>query len=172
MMKWRVLLAVLMAAFFMVPNASALSCMRPDLSAAMEKAKASDKLYYIFVGTYRPQDPGIVTDYMPNNQKKMGPKEMVMWFDGRVLGQQTWQDSIVRQVPVTVKTSCAGPWCSSPPQSGETFIAFVEAVPGRPAVLNIGPCPEWLFRLDPNGRQLDLLRDCFDKPCKTKLQTY
>lgn len=172
MMTWRVLLMAIMSAFLVTPNASALSCMRPDLGAAMERAKESDKLYYIFVGTYRPQDPGIVTDYMPNNEKKTGPKDTVMWFDGRILGQQKWQDSVVRQLPVTVKTSCAGPWCSSPPRGGEKFIAFVEARSGQPALLRIGPCPEWLFRVDPNGRQLDLLRDCFDKPCQLERQPY
>lgn len=156
----------IVATLMLAESASALSCARPDLARTMEKAKSSDKFYYVLVGKFRPQNPYDNRKYPSYNEKNPGPQSTMMWFDGRSIAKHPWQDSQLNYFPVEVRTSCAGPWCSSPPQSGENFISFVEVRRGQAPLLHIGPCPEWMYRVQPRDGQVQSLRDCMDKPCK------
>lgn len=165
-MNFRVLFSALALTCFMAESASALSCMRPDLGQTMEKAKSSDKLYYILQGSFRSQYTMPQPKPSPNGYQQPQPIRTTMWFDGRGIGQKPWQDSRLSYFPVDVQTSCAASWCGHLPQEGEQMIAFVEARHGQAPLLRIGACPEWLFRLEPQKGQIKKLRDCFDKPCR------
>lgn len=163
------LIAAALGAVLMAESASALSCMRPDLMRTMEQAKASDTHYYIFIGTFQRQHPAPLRpkpapgSYEYNHPK---PERAMTWFDGRAMGRTARSDARLSRFPVEVQTSCAGPWCGSVPSSGQPVIAFVEIRRGQAPLLTVGPCPEWVFRVNPQEDQVSRLRDCLDKPCK------
>ena len=168
-MKIRSLLAVLAATVFMSESAFALSCARADIGQTMETAKSSDDLYYILVGTFtskpipKPQQKAVVD---PRNQFETSkPKMVEAWFDGRILSNHKEFDTAVTRKPIDVEVTCAGPWCGSAPANGTEVIAFVKARPGLPMLLQAGPCPDKVFRLDRKKPQLKKLRACFDKTC-------
>lgn len=161
----RSVFTAVVASVLFAESASALSCARPDLAQTMEKAKSSDKLYYVLVGKFRPQNPHDNREYPSYNEKNPGPQTTMMWFEGRSIAQRSSYDSRLNYFPLEVQTSCAGPWCSSPPRAGETFISFVEVRRGQAPLLRVGPCPEWMFRTQPQDGQVQSLRDCMDKPC-------
>lgn len=171
-MKLRSIFTVILGSLMLAESASALSCMRPDLGATMEKAKASDKLYYIFVGTFRPQNP-VVTPKPPQDYSQQGTPTLTrMWFDGRSIGPKPHHDTQLTRFPLEVQTSCAGPWCGAAPTGNSELIAFIEARPGMVPLLRVGACPEWMYHVQPDDGKVEKLRDCFDKPCKSERPDY
>lgn len=174
-------LSALAAVFMLTESAHALSCMRPDLARTMETAKASDDLYYIFVGTFEtPPQPKQDFGHGGQGQFKPRPARIVpARFDGVTLSQFPQYDSPLRAAPVVIKLSCAGPWCASVPAPGKPVIAFVKARQGQTPLLELGPCPNYVFSLGgalppPSSagpfnepKRLTRLRQCFDKKCLT-----
>ena len=177
-MLMRRVLTVAAAALMLSESALALSCVRPDLARTMESAKASDDLYYIFVGTFEtpPQpkqdyDPGLGTQFP---FKPPLARSVPARFDGIGLSQMPQYDSQLRAMPVQINLTCAGPWCASVPTPGKPVIAFVKARQNQPPLLEIGPCPNYVFSLrepvmqSPEPKQIKRLRQCFEKSCKSK----
>lgn len=169
----RSILAATLGAVCLSESAFALSCMRPDLAQTMEKAKQSEKLYYILVGTLTPDTPikPVKPDY--NNQHREKPPEITrVRFNGYSLAQNRGADVPLRGFPVDVETRCFGPWCSGVPVSTDTQIFFVEAGRGSAPVLRVSPCPEMVFHVDPKQEQVSKLRTCFDKECVSEQPEY
>lgn len=156
----------------MAGSAFALSCAPPDLAQTMENAKSSDKTYYIFVGRFQPAHQRAQSVQPKPAYQRPTATRTRMIFNGRALGRYPNWDSYLSSYPLDVQTSCAGPWCSSPPSDTGEKIAFVEAAPGHMPVLRVSPCPTWMFNLEPQTGQIDLLRSCMDRPCKARRRTY
>lgn len=173
MKRYPMMIRRFIAAFFVgalfTQSASALSCMRPDVMKKMEAAKASDDLYHIFVGRFdtpAPRKDGTVQkpeDYL----KLRPPRHVTATFTGKVLSQDPRFDAPAAGVPVELQISCAGPWCGSAPRAEDTVIAFVQARDGLPPLLRIGACPDNVFNIRPKDKQIQSLRDCFDKSCRS-----
>ena len=130
-----------------VPSAQALSCAPPDFVRELERAKASDKIYHIFVGkvstpkTFRlpqekPRPNGGVLQLSHSDRSQV----LNATFTGYSMAKDERSDVPLVDYPLTVKVTCAASWCGSAPRRGETIIAFVEAVDGAPPVLTRGPC--------------------------------
>lgn len=176
-MKMRHLITAALGVALSAQGAFALSCMRPDLIGTLEKAKASEKTYYILVGTFVPQDPNFKPQssyrdprsseggFIDGRPKPIPPTITPMWFEGYSLTNNENFDVPLTRFPVAVKTSCAGPWCSSPPTGNMTQIAFTEERPGQMPLLSVGPCPDMIFALNSNAPQIDRIRDCLDESC-------
>lgn len=157
----------LLAAALLAPSASALSCARPDIAQTMEQVKASEDLYYILVGTFTsPKLPKTKKPRSPNAPMNgVGAHTVEAWFDGRMLSNNARYDTPVTRMPVDVDVTCAGPWCGSAPANGQEMIAFVKVRPGQPMVLDAGACPNKVYRLHADKKQIETLRSCFDKSC-------
>lgn len=162
----RSILAVTFGALCLSESAMALSCMRPDLAQTMEKAKQSEKLYYILVGNLTSDVP--IKQEKPDyeNQHVQKPPQITrVRFTGYSLAQSRAWDVPLSGFPMDVETRCFGPWCSGVPTSGDTQIFFVEANTGGAPILRVSPCPEMVFYQGPKDDKVDKLRTCFDKEC-------
>ena len=179
-MKLKFFTALISALTFCAP-ASALSCVRPDLAADMERAKASPDLYHIFVGTFKSEP-----------LKKVDPRQPMMKSHGRVGGQisgkpsqfsnqpiqrkgQTIKtvftgsslsniaqyDQQFQYYPMEIKITCTASWCGSPPRADQPVVAFVKARPGQSPLLTVSACPSNVHSLSPDNREVQLLRSIF-----------
>ncbi|RKQ71765.1 hypothetical protein DES40_1095 [Litorimonas taeanensis] len=181
--KRSVILMGVMGALMMGQTASALSCAMPDLAQKMEEAKASDTVYHIFVGKFRtithginPPKPldtyqdsyGAPHQGIPPHQAPQPPKIQRAFFEGFSLGPNRRYDVPLSGLPVDMEIGCAGPWCGSAPSSEQTHIAFVEARNGRPPLLRVSACPNWVFQTEPNDGKVRKLRQCYDKTCQSE----
>jgi hypothetical protein len=161
--------AVMLGAVMISQSASALSCARPDLVQTLEDAKASPKIYHVLVGRFlsradRPQHGGYGS---PEDQ--FTPKPPILTpavFEGVSLATSPGQDYPLRQFRVDIETSCIGPWCSSPPDSSQELISFVEARDGRPPILRISPCPNSTFQAE--AKAVRKLRQCLTRVCQSE----
>jgi len=167
-MKLKSLFAAALGTLMLSDSAFALSCMRPDLVKTLEDAKASDKLYHILVGKFVSPTPPKTEPYggytSPPGQFEQKPPVMTRsYFEGFSLAQDSRRDGYLTRFPVDIETSCAGPWCSSPPSSDRDIIAFVEARDGQPPLLKISPCPYWTFSAE--AEKVQKVRQCLDKTC-------
>ncbi|MGB0905932.1 MAG: hypothetical protein ACPGVT_00455 [Maricaulaceae bacterium] len=163
-------LAVLAPSTF-VPDANALSCMRPDVIRALEDAKASEKLYHVVLGQFISLNPYPVKPPVTDNANASRPPKITRaYFEGRALTRNPHRDQRLTRFPVDIETRCAGPWCSSPPNNDSKQVAFIEARPGDVPILRIGPCPQWTFSAEP--KRVQLVRDCLDKTCEPEAMDY
>lgn len=178
-MKMRSVFIGLIGAMLASESAMALSCARPDLASAMEKAKASDTVYHILVGNFTEQRPThtIPKGYNPKGNngtqiedpfKPKPPQRIKTWFNGYSLTPNPRHDMKLTRFPVVVETSCVGPWCSSVPSSSTRQIAFVEQRQGRAPLLRVSPCTDKVFAVSEREENVRKLRRCFDRPCKVE----
>lgn len=165
-MALRSILVGVLGSLMLSESAMALSCRPADLAQTMNEAKASDKLYHVFVGrfsfNYRPIRPSF------EERNRMGPIPPQITkarFNGFSLSPKRRYDVKLRDFPVDIEVSCAGPWCGAPPPKNERQIAFVEARRGLPPILRISACPGNTFPVSPKDGQVKSLRQCFDKTC-------
>lgn len=164
-MTLRAVLALTLASTLLAPSASALSCMAPDMIADLNKAKASDKVYYLLVGNF--SAPQIKRPkFNPQNQfAHSGQRSQSVrgTFTGVSLGANPRNDHALSSFPVTVETSCAASWCGEVPRSDQEMIAFVEVADDRPPVLTMAPCVSMHYNYTPE--RVQTLRRCLDKEC-------
>jgi hypothetical protein len=168
---------------FAPQEASALSCMRPDLIKTLEEAKASEKIYHIFVGKFKPEltaAPGTFTNtdgnktpfsHSPDHYNKQ-PRVTRARFSGFSLASNPRYDYPLTDYPVNIDTSCAGPWCGSLPGKQQEVIAFVEAQAGQYPVLRVTPCPDKVHPVRPKDNQIKKVRSCLGRTCQTQQHDY
>lgn len=149
-------------------SANALSCAPTDIAAAMERAKASEKNYYILVGHFNFRTPPANPKFDPQNQQQRAPRYARASFNGFSLTPQRYTDVPLRHYPVDIEVSCLGPWCGGFPQSSQKQIAFVEERYGQAPILRISACPGQTFGYDPQRPQLPKLRQCFYQRCESE----
>ena len=144
---------VTLGAMLFSHSASALSCARPNLVDVLEEVKASPKLYYILRGNFDSRPHATAQERVTQTH-----------FRGVSLAPGRGADRHLTRFPVKVETSCAGPWCASAPPPKRSVIAFVEAsTRGWSGLLNIGPCPQYVFDATPENIQT--VRSCLKSTC-------
>jgi len=152
------------------PSSGALSCARPDIGERMEKAKASDDIYYVLSGTFTRvtpliKKPGKGKPYPDDFRQNRPPEITPVRFNGTGLTQPGQANVALTDFRVDIETRCMGPWCGNVPQSDRPLIAFVQHRPGQTPLLKISPCPNNTYNADRAGQQMQTLKDCFDAPC-------
>ena len=160
-------------------GAFALSCMKPDLVKSLEEAKASEKVYHILAGKFiseptvdhnrggglqlgPPRSDG--TRGVIVSQHNKTPQITRAWFEGIAVAKDARNDGQLTRFPVDIETSCVGSWCSNPPSSNQTVVAFVEDRAGQVPILKISACPKWVFSNNVPV-QVGNIRQCLDKDC-------
>ncbi len=134
-------------------QASALSCMRPDVARAFNWASASDQSYVALLGRF-----DFEATERPEPRDINNPVELS--FDARFFGQALGAEGFgpVGDLDVTVVFACMGPWCGGLPDTGEETLAFVERSDAG-YVLRAGPCGAEAF-VNPSAEDVARVEAC------------
>lgn len=118
-------------------QAAALSCLRPDPASAFQNAAAAEARYVVLLGQFDFDAP----PEQPFSNDAQG-QETVATFRGQGLGPTAFGPTPERSV--TLRTSCAGPWCGNFPTPGQDVLAFVQQTDDG-YLLTIGACGGAIF---------------------------
>jgi len=116
-------------------QASALSCMRPDVARAFNWASDAEESYAVIMGSFR-YDAVPVTNRIPQEY------QMRAQFSGQALGVDGFND--VAPFELIIDVQCSASWCGFPPPMDTTTLAFVESTP-RGYVLRADACGSMVF---------------------------
>ncbi len=140
---------ILAATLFAVTTsqASALSCIKPDVATAFEDASASDLSYVILKGTF---------DFEASPDTTQPEARTVdSQFTGRLLTSAGFTQTV--SAPIEVDMTCAGEWCAQIEPATE-YIAFVERRDDS-LVFEVGPCYAFAFQT-PELEAVKRLENC------------
>jgi hypothetical protein len=118
-------------------QASALSCLRPDVARTFQQIAAAEERYVVLLGEFEfraPPEQSISNDAQG--------QQVVAQFTGSSLGAAGFVDTA--PIELTLQTSCAGPWCGGFPAPETEVLAFVEQTP-QGYVLSLGACGGTVF---------------------------
>lgn len=118
-------------------QASALSCLAPDVARGFNQIASSEKTYVVLNGSFsfaaRPDRTG---EQRPQTQS-FGSK-----FTGKLLTGNGFTDEI-EDVLININSNCAGQWCGEI-RPDTNYIAFVEQ-DGQTLTLQAEACPTFAF---------------------------
>ena len=176
-MSLRFFISATLASLMLVPSASALSCVRPDIMRDLNRAKNSEKIHHIFVGTFDAPKVefqrfercglGLKSPFTP--VRNHPPQTVQGRFTGVSLASSPHEDVDLKDYPVQITVSCAGSWCGQVPRSDTEMIAFLEAPDGgdnaseSAPILNVWACPSMLYPYTPD--MVSQIRSCLDSEC-------
>ena len=115
-------------------QAAALSCMQPDVAASFTQAAEAEELYVVLLGTFTFGDVPTSDTGDINFPREV---EVSSRFDGKFLSGNGFTDA--PPLDVTIRFSCAGPWCGSLQSDGSQVLAFVEQRNDE-YLLSVEPC--------------------------------
>lgn len=127
-------------------SVQALSCVRPDPTLVYNWAHVSEDLYYAAVGRI---------EFTSRAQREDGPQEFSATLVGKSLTTNGFTADIA--TPLTVKTTCAGPWCGGL-APGQDYLMVLRQDDGA-FVLDVGPCPTTTMA-NPTARQIQTFENC------------
>lgn len=129
-MKRMIIAAVLVAT---AGQASALSCVAPDIAATFSWAAESDEAYLVVLGEFSISTAPPVQGITEQPESYTVPAT----FEGQILGVNGFAGAY--EFEVLINVDCLGPWCGAEPATATPTIAFLlQAANGY--VLNAGPC--------------------------------
>jgi len=118
-------------------QASALSCMRPDVADTFKRIEAADARFVVLLGSFefppQPRQP-------VSNEAQ--PQQVQATFTGKGLGLDGFAPAA--DLSVTLATSCSGPWCGTFPTPGRDALVFVEQTEAG-YLLRLGACGGMMF---------------------------
>ena len=156
-MRWIVLAAMLLAT-----PAFSLSCVPADPVRDFKAAADSPLRWGIAVGRIDFDESRLPTvDW--NRQTEIPPQTDLR---AQMVGHSLGSDGFVRpfQANVTLRVTCAGPWCAQP-ISGARYLAFIKHEGGK-RIVQATPCGAWSY-INPPRIFLDRLHTCFvGGPCE------
>lgn len=128
-------------------QASALSCIKPDVAIAFKKASDSDLSYVVLKGQFRFTPPADTAE--PQAQT------VETEFRGRLMTNAGFTQTV--GAPITVNMNCAGSWCATIEPNVE-YIAFVEQSETT-LTFEVGPCYGLAFK-EPDVDAVKRLENC------------
>lgn len=134
---------LILCAAIAATEASALSCLRPDAVMLYEQARDSEDAFHIVRGEL--QITGPVNEPNPDTGA-------VGETQARLIGTMLTDEGFgaVFDQPVTIVSSCAGPWCGSATGQEGLLIAAVRIGEDR-FTLDAGPCGGDMLPYDGDG---------------------
>lgn len=141
-------------------QASALSCLRPDVAQAFLDASSADQTYVVLKGAF---------DFAPLPKKEKPTAETVAaTFSGRLLTGTGFTQKV--SAPVQIELTCSGMWCAEMEPQQE-MIAFVQNLNDEKLVFEVGPCYELAF-VEPSQEDVKRLENCAQGgACEPRSQT-
>jgi len=140
-------------------SAFALSCAQPHVERSFNRWVDSDQTYYIGVGSIRPTS---ALPKIPNSGRLGGsfgknkPIEANYLFSGELLDGNRGHSV---ELPITVRVSCAGPWCGGFPKGVASGLMALRGVGLQSLTLDIGPCPGAIFPVETEATVQTCIRD-------------
>lgn len=134
-------------------QATALSCVQPDVARSYEFAAQAEERYLIILGTLAfGEVPSSDTGEIHN------PREVEV--EAQFLGQYLTQDGFQAAPPlaVDIEFTCAASWCGSMTSDDAPVLAFVEQSDAG-YTLTVGPCGGQAFK-NPSDAQIDQVLSC------------
>lgn len=147
-MRWLGLALALVAG-----QASALSCVRPDVASTFQAAQEDEDSYYVLRGSLS-FDPSL----MPESYVEAAgfePSPVAAQFEGKALTLSGFQASF--DTALTLGPSCAGPWCGAAGPSDDVIIFAKQTASGLE--VDVGACP-WFMFYNPDSAMVSQLVDC------------
>jgi len=134
-------------------QASALSCLRPDIERSYGEVAASDDSYVVVQGRLTLNEKKL-----PKSHSQATPEVVLVkaHLTGKSLGRTGFAVPFERDV--TLEVACFGPWCGTA-KNGEEILAFVRRDRGR-YVVEVSPCGGRVFT-NPQPKMLRQVEQCF-----------
>lgn len=138
-------------------QATALSCIEPDVRNTYQAAAESTQRFAILLGQVELSRPALIRgDTYIENPDDVPPDSIGQLAGGAIRADGTFSaDSII---PVAYSVMCHGPWCGNL-ESRSTVLAFVRINDDDSLTLDVGPCNDWHF-VDPSEEMLEQLSAC------------
>lgn len=115
-------------------EASALSCLRPDVARTFSEVAASEDIFVVLLGEFAFDTPPSTETGDINAPRGVS---FPARFVGQALGAEGFGGAVA--LDMTVALTCAGPWCGQMAPQGTPTVAFAEQTDAG-YVLNVGPC--------------------------------
>jgi len=131
-----------------VTQATALSCLKPDVAEAYQTAADSDLSYVVLKGKFA-FAPLPETDEAKDRTVEAA-------FDGRLLTSAGFTQQVT--APVEVNLRCLSAWCASI-QPDTEYIAFFENRGGEKLIFDVGPCYGLAF-FEPSQEDTKRVENC------------
>ena len=152
--------ALLVSCIWVGTQATALSCIQPDVTNDYGRAAASEDEHIVVLG-----DLMFAEQHFPEpediNEPTQNGAEIIGWFNGHSLSPGGFDRRFERDV--TLRFSCAGPWCGG--TAPGTHMAFLKRE-GSSYIMTLGPCGGMVYR-DPTEVQKSQAISCMrNKDCR------
>lgn len=131
-----------------VTQATALSCLKPDVAEAYQTAAASEVSYVVLKGKFT------FTPLPKTNEAK--DRTIEAEFTGRRLTGAGFTQQVSAPVDVTLR--CLAEWCGSI-QPDTEYIAFVENRDGEKLIFDVDPCYDLAF-YEPSEEDTKRVENC------------
>ncbi|KUF10617.1 hypothetical protein [Pseudoponticoccus marisrubri] len=154
-------LALLLALLASGP-AHALSCIGGDIASAFLSADESPDPWVVIDGRLSFDAALLPKGTFDEGAEAAGPTEIPARIAGRSLGREGFKQPFDQ--PVTLRVSCAGPWCGSATDAAR-YVAFLKRT-AEGYMAFAGPCGGHLFQA-PTEEQKQIVVTCFNGgPCQ------
>lgn len=134
----KIKLSLMIAAVMCAGQASALSCVRPDVAGTFQSVSAPEDTYIVLLGTFSFATPPPQTGLALNPESISLPAR----FDGQYLGPERFVDGPA--FDITLNFTCAASWCGSMRSDAGRSLAFARQT-SQGYVLDVGPCGGRVF---------------------------
>ena len=133
-------------------QASALSCLRPDVAEAFNAAAASEDAYVVVHGRFK-----FTTPPSRDTGNINAPREVsyIAQFDGRYLAEDGFRTA--PSLPVTVTHTCTAAWCGQLTAGVQTLAYLKQTATGYS--IDVGPCGGQAFA-EPSRQDLARVEAC------------
>ncbi len=118
-------------------QASALSCLRPDVVRSYNNAAAADVSFAILLGEFDFSAPA-------ENNAEQG-QQVTAQFSGQAMTAQGFD--AINPMVVDLLTTCSGSWCGHFPAPGTEVLAFAQQTQNG-FILSLGACGGSVFGAD------------------------
>ncbi|MEM9108370.1 MAG: hypothetical protein AAGC96_22245 [Pseudomonadota bacterium] len=150
-MRMRTLISALLVCLS-AGQATALSCMRPDVATTFNQMNAVPEDVYVLRGILT-FDEGLLPQGVVNEERNPEP------IPARFVGKGLTLDGFTARFesPVIVQSLCFGPWCGAV-GAGDEIITFAKVL-GDKIVVEVDPCGSTVF-YEPTQSMVEDLKSC------------
>jgi len=131
------ILGLTLAATLWAGQASALSCVRPDVAQSFQHVAASSDVYVVLLGEFSFNAP--LSQGATLNRVDV---QLPARFTGQYLGPERFVNG--QDLNVTLNFTCAASWCGSMASGEDGTLAFARQT-SQGYVLDVGPCGGRVF---------------------------
>jgi hypothetical protein len=117
-------------------QASALSCIPPDVARDYQRVDAADAQYFPVAGTLSFDPSSLPTGDFDNQGATPQETDIQANFTGNALSAEGFTTPF--ETDITLRVKCFGPWCASP-KTDTQYLSFFESTEDG-LVMHVDPC--------------------------------